>query len=194
DCVSWASRGECDENPAYMRTQCQYACGDCRPVSLEEMLEDLDTDGDGRIGLEEASCSVSAQESAALIRLTLFLLQLASHMQSISPGLDVSALQDKALTEAEILEWLDPDGPHGDFIRREFARLDVDKDGFLTSIETSRVMHMSSINELQMDEDGRIGFEQLKEYERIKFNLADGDSNGRLTDLKARIHLLIHTM
>lgn len=40
DCVQWASRGECDSNPAFMLDSCPLSCGGC-PASLRPNVQPL---------------------------------------------------------------------------------------------------------------------------------------------------------
>lgn len=39
-CASWADGGECDKNPAFMKTTCAESCGHCTPAPLVDSGED----------------------------------------------------------------------------------------------------------------------------------------------------------
>ena len=60
ECFAWAQRGECDDNPAFMNSNCKYSCGLC-----EEEVENYhqcddgdDNDSDGLTDCDDPDCAV----------------------------------------------------------------------------------------------------------------------------------------
>lgn len=88
------------------------------------------------------------------------------------------------MQEDEISEWVNPEGPHGGIIRDAFVKMDVNFDGEIDFNETSNLKRFPNNEELGQDVDpdeASLAMEQMKEYELLRFQLADKDRDGALS-------------
>eukprot|EP01043_Picozoa_sp_COSAG02_P052230 COSAG02_NODE_5594_length_4201_cov_51.406047_1_plen_1269_part_10 len=67
ECFAWSERGECDDNPGFMETNCKFSCGLCAAEveNYHDCHDGEDNDGDGHSDCADQDCSVSPACSPA---------------------------------------------------------------------------------------------------------------------------------
>mmetsp|Transcript_17992 Transcript_17992/g.26087 ORF Transcript_17992/g.26087 Transcript_17992/m.26087 type:complete len:494 (+) Transcript_17992:38-1519(+) len=66
ECAKWASAGECDANPGYMRANCQKSCGSCLTNDNRSLIETL-----SKYGEEQEVQGTKVKDSLEIIRETI---------------------------------------------------------------------------------------------------------------------------
>ena len=59
ECFAWADRGECTDNPYFMRSQCRFSCDFClnQVENYWQCMDNVDNDGDGAEDCDDSDCT-----------------------------------------------------------------------------------------------------------------------------------------
>mmetsp|Transcript_83415 Transcript_83415/g.250024 ORF Transcript_83415/g.250024 Transcript_83415/m.250024 type:complete len:226 (+) Transcript_83415:139-816(+) len=149
-----------------MKHYCKLSCGMCKKVTFEDLMKDIDANADGKVSLAELSDQLAK----------------ARMVHSILDGEANETMSDEAIDD-----WLNPAGSHGSEVLDDYKELDKNVDGFLDANETKGELEplpeemMEYSEESGMDkEEFDMEMTQMKEYSKLRMELADKNRDGRL--------------